>query len=217
MFEIKPEWPQAVRERLQNVDDTVRANAATANADMQRRAKKIGFGLEQLGKLAKSGSKHRVRGMALLRDIAMVWGSSVAKGAACRQGCNHCCHKPVPISAVEAKVIGKAIKRHPASIQDSTVQADGTRLQGDVEKASGACTFLLANGDCAIYAHRPVLCRTRFNLDQDALLCETVDGQTFPVPEANAAPIHTVYQQLSADSSMADLREFFPHGLSHKA
>lgn len=211
-FEIKPEFPAAVRERLQSVDATVQANADKANAELKPRLNKIGFGLEQLGKLARAGSKHRVRGMSLLRELATVWAHSVAKAASCKIGCTACCHTPVPISAVEAKVIGKAIKRHPVAVTQSAVTADG----GPVPNM-GACPFLVEN-KCAIYKERPMICRTRFNLDVDALLCdEALNDAQIPVPYASATPFHHAYRQLSADAEYGDIREFFPSGLSAKA
>jgi hypothetical protein len=210
-FEIKAEFPQAVQARLQVVDATVQANSEKANAALKPRLNKIGFGLEQLGKLARSGSKHRVRGMSLLRELATVWAHSVAKASACKSGCTSCCHTPVPISAVEAKVIGKAIKRHPAVVTQSAVTADG----GGVS-SMGACPFLV-EGKCVIYKERPMLCRTRFNLDVDSLLCDaSLDNSEIPIPYASATPFHHAYRQLSADAEYGDIREFFPNGLSAK-
>ena len=51
-------------------------------------------------------------------------------------------------------------------------------------------------------------------MDEDALLCELLPGQTVPVPLANSTYFQAVYVKLAvaSGSTMADIRDFFPQG-----
>jgi hypothetical protein len=53
-------------------------------------------------------------------------------------------------------------------------------------------------------------CRLLLNLDDDALLCELIPGQTVPVPYANSEQLKMLYLMANVASPLADIRDFFP-------
>lgn len=130
---------------------------------------------------------------------------------ACKRGCSHCCHIQVLMTQDEADVIGKRIKR-------KAVQYKGpSRGRADVETFDygyhNPCTFLV-DGECSIYANRPLACRTQYSLDIDALLCELAPGESPPVPYLNPHPFMMAFLQMLGVPHvvpvLADIREFFP-------
>lgn len=97
-----------------------------------------------------------------------------APAAACKAGCGWCCHQQVGLSVPEAVRIAVHIRTLP--------EAEGTamtqRLRHVAEKTKGmdtldwarsrtACPFLGADGNCMIYAVRPLRCRGAYSVDVD--------------------------------------------------
>lgn len=121
------------------------------------------------------------------------------------------------ITDTEAALIGRAVGRQPAVpsyavridalADEESVQAAEERLQAGWRGT--ACPFL-REGACSIYAHRPTACRTLLNLDDDALLCELVDGVEVPVPYADARQMKAYFLALQPNAALADIRAFFP-------
>jgi Fe-S-cluster containining protein len=73
-------------------------------------------------------------------------------GITCRAGCADCCRR-FSVTALEAEVIAEGLASLPAEARDVlSARAKG----GD----PGVCPALEGDGRCAIYAFRPVICRT---------------------------------------------------------
>lgn len=69
----------------------------------------------------------------------------------CGEGCSACCHAELSVSRVEADSIRNALR---ASEQREELRA---RAASDTQ---GECVMLI-NGRCAVYAARPLVCRTQ--------------------------------------------------------
>jgi Fe-S-cluster containining protein len=63
----------------------------------------------------------------------------------------------------EAEMLGSALKRRPKKVAD-------TKLSTFDYGYHNPCT-VLKNGECSIYAHRPLVCQIYFSVDTDALFC----------------------------------------------
>lgn len=153
-----------------------------------------------------------------LQRAASAWAKPMQGVAACRKGCDHCCHIPLTISKVEADVIGKAIGRSPrkptAAVRLAELENDIAAWQGAQAELQAAapdtpCPFLVDHA-CSIYESRPLPCRILINLDDDELLCRKVDGVDVPVPYADAMVFKAHYMALQPAGVLADIRDFFP-------
>lgn len=153
-----------------------------------------------------------------LQRAATAWSKPMQEVAACRKGCDHCCHIPLTISKVEAEMIGRATGRSPqapaaairlAELGDT--EYDWQRAQAELQAAAPAtsCPFLV-NHACSIYESRPLPCRILINLDDDELLCRKVEGVDVPVPYADAMVLKAHYMALQPAAVLADIRHFFP-------
>lgn len=149
-----------------------------------------------------------------LRRAADAGTQDAAKLAACREGCNHCCHQAVIVSKAEAQVIGKAIGAtlNPTAgrISIATQNLEAAKLQVQRRYTGQACVFL-RDGKCSVYMQRPLVCRLLVNLDDDDLLCQLVDeGESPVVPYLNMG-----HQELRAAILLGshqlydDIREWF--------
>ena len=76
-----------------------------------------------------------------------------ASSMACRAGCSACCHAELAVCDVEA-----ALVREGLAALDAEARA---RLGARVERHDGRCVLLEADGRCAIYEARPLVCRTQ--------------------------------------------------------
>jgi hypothetical protein len=72
-------------------------------------------------------------------------------GVTCRSGCSDCCRRRFSVTAVEAEVVAELLAALPAP--DRAAIAARAR-EGD------ACPALEPDGRCAVYAARPLICRT---------------------------------------------------------
>jgi uncharacterized protein len=71
----------------------------------------------------------------------------------CKAGCTACCHVRLSVTALEASVIREGLAALP--------EAERARLAHRAEHgAPGACPALEADGRCALYAWRPLVCRS---------------------------------------------------------
>lgn len=68
---------------------------------------------------------------------------------ACRVGCTSCCAGERTVTAVEAARLRQALDALPAAVRGALGPRD-----------DGLCPLLDATGACAVYAARPVVCRT---------------------------------------------------------
>jgi Fe-S-cluster containining protein len=119
------------------------------------------------------------------------------------------------LTTAEAEVISKATGAPLATPAAATL----TRTSNEIERAQYAgvpCSFL-ADGRCTIYAFRPWACRVHFSVDQDELLCKIVPGERIEAPSYQTQSLFLIYLLAQPgnplDIKMADIREFFPHGL----
>lgn len=156
-----------------------------------------------------------------LRKAADHLNRSASPQAACRKGCSHCCHIAVMISRAEAQVIAKetgaVLNNSAGSISISITNAEdehGGAHARTHEVYGRPCSFL-SDGGCLIYGSRPLQCRLLLNLDDDALLCQLVEGRDINVPYLNANTHHAASVSiLGAHQDYDDIRSWFPRGLS---
>ena len=74
-------------------------------------------------------------------------------GITCHAGCDECCRRRFSVTALEAEVITE----HLATLPEATRDVLAERAErGD----PGVCPALDPDGRCAVYAARPVICRT---------------------------------------------------------
>ncbi len=78
--------------------------------------------------------------------------SDFARQISCHAGCSGCCQH-ITLAWVEAMALATALTKLPAAT------AEAIRLQAQSAKADGSCPLLLDNR-CALYANRPIICRT---------------------------------------------------------
>ena len=83
----------------------------------------------------------------------------------CQKGCDACCHAWLTVGPVEADAIRAGLAQLSPG-QRAAVRARG-ELQlaregaADPADARPRCAMLHDDGSCAIYAHRPLVCRTQ--------------------------------------------------------
>lgn len=70
----------------------------------------------------------------------------------CREGCADCCHQSLSLWAVEAYHLAQGWKGLPSGLAG--------RLQEQAAAVGWSRCPLLMDQGCALYAHRPILCRT---------------------------------------------------------
>ncbi len=155
---------------------------------------------ERLLRAAESASSRRAA-VIWIRRAADAWSRALSPYAACKVGCDHCCHIPLLLTAPEAEIIGRGIGRAPAK-----VGKDDPRPV--IEGYSSPCPFL-SDGACTIREHRPISCRSHFNMDADDFLCRL--DHAAPVPYADNTKITLALIVNSGPTSvLADIRQWFP-------
>jgi Fe-S-cluster containining protein len=115
---------------------------------------------------------------------------------ACREGCAWCCHLKVLVHPAEAMRIA-------AHVRTTWSGAERAALHARLPDARGPCPFLNGDARCAIYALRPIRCRTHVSTDAGA--CERgLD----PLPGDGwlAAAGHGLHAALG-DATLEELRE----------
>lgn len=191
--------PEEVLKRLETADTVALARMGLINERLQPMLPGLNEKLRTI-RFYPQSKANRIRS---LRNIASTMMSAVGEDSACRKGCSHCCHIGVALTQTEAAVIGKAIGRAPLQVKRS--KALDTKDYG----YHYPCTFLV-EGACSIYEHRPLACRTHYNLDEDELLCRLIPGKLVALPLLNVMPLQMAYVEANAGDSLADIREFFP-------
>jgi hypothetical protein len=76
-------------------------------------------------------------------------------GLRCGPGCCDCCRQHISVFPVEAVHIALAVDALPVDA------ADTLRRRAAHAPADGPCPLLNADGRCALYAARPIICRTQ--------------------------------------------------------
>lgn len=213
---ISPEDP--------SLPDNVRKRWKILDARAVERAESIhkAIGQEQLNQLSTRmqalamdcNSPPRLR-LRELYKVANEMMSYTTGFVACKRGCSHCCHIAVPISPIEADLIGADIgmRRRVVPLRQSSE-----------EQAAFANTFsygytrpcaFLVNNACSIYKNRPLACRIHYNVDDDDLLCRLDHPGPIPVPYLDVTPFYLAYIAITG-TKMADVREFFPRGIHRR-
>lgn len=159
-----------------------------------------------------------------LRQASETFDKGVRKAgvAACRRGCRACCSTPVSVTRQEAEDIaqatGRALSRNPQRaivVSDALPPEQMTEAlqlaKSEVHRHIGkACPFL-KNGECAIYAHRPLACRYHYNMDDDDLLCRLEeDAEGTQVPYLNSYSMLLPSILALMPTTISDIRDWFP-------
>ena len=80
----------------------------------------------------------------------------------CQKGCEACCHAFLSVGPVEASVVRTGLRGLSpdtrARVRDRGVQA---REREQAGAGDPRCALLEDDGSCAIYAHRPLVCRSQ--------------------------------------------------------
>lgn len=133
----------------------------------------------------------------------------VAGFTTCSRGCSHCCRIDVQITTFEAEYIYMHTGVPHVNESPATAGHRGT-----------PCPFLRDNGECGIYAVRPMICRT-YHAAGDPALCadpnaqqilygSTIDGKFGnPIYAGWMQWVH--HQNAAGRGAMKDIRDFFPH------
>lgn len=207
-----PYLPAAVRERLPQAN----ARAAAVIASLPPPSEAAQALLRTAHGARSAGAR-----VQWLHRAADAWVKDVEPVSACRRGCSHCCHIPVAISDVEARLIGQASGRAPVRVTGAPTAEEvmeGATLPGTPrgDDYSAPCPFLAA-GRCSIYAVRPLACRVQVNLDEDDLLCQLQPGGAVPVPYLDATRLKASYVMVQPAARWADIRAFFPSSAAEAA
>ena len=131
------------------------------------------------------------------------------KFAACARGCGHCCHVSVPITQFEARYMGENLGIKPVELTQSI------KHELNEYGSHTPCPFLL-QGECSIYAHRPLTCRMHMNFDRDNYWClhENWQKPDAEIPRPTIQPLIDAYHMTISQVApiMGDIRDFFPNG-----
>jgi uncharacterized protein len=111
----------------------------------------------------------------------------------CRAGCADCCQVHVSVFPVEAARLAGAVRELPASTR-TVIRRQAAEATSEAN-ASDPCP-LLVEDRCAVYAARPVICRTQGL----PLLLESGDGS----PEVDFCPLN-----FSAPGATDDLEDAY--------
>jgi len=190
-FQTDASFPPEVNARLRVVDTIARSNVQK----LDLAALESAIRLAAAAATVTTGAKK----VMWMHRAGQEFNKAYSAGAACRSGCHHCCHIPVPISRTEANFIAKATGHRLAKMADVVpVQEAGYK---------NPCPFL-QDQRCSIWEHRPVTCRVHLNLDSDDLLCRLVAGVAIPVPYANRNPMAWAEVAVLGSERM-DIRQWF--------
>lgn len=136
-------------------------------------------------------------------------GGVVSPSVICKKGCSSCCFMAVGISSSEAKAIAKAYDLpmrfpNPADVLNIVEKYKQCR-----------CPFLGADNACSIYPHRPLACRTFFNISDYQEVCDLINYPGSSVPSFDLSPLWDLatMSAVRRGDSFGDLRDFFPDGL----
>ena len=193
-----------IAERWQGLDERVNAKL-TRVAHIDRSPEK------RFADLALSAPTAGKR-ISWLRKAADRFAANLVPVSACRSGCAHCCHIGVAITKAEATRIAKETGVSLNAAAGMSVEAMRELSPQSPDVFGGPCTFLDHQTQrCSIYDNRPLQCRLLFNLDEDDLLCQLVEGGAPNVPYANAQAHHFAAAiALGEHQLVDDIRRWFP-------
>jgi Fe-S-cluster containining protein len=85
-----------------------------------------------------------------------------AGSLACGPGCSSCCEAWLTVCAVERAQLQRALAALPAEERTAIARRGEAELTRERSGASPArCALLQDDGRCAVYEHRPLVCRTQ--------------------------------------------------------
>jgi uncharacterized protein len=107
--------------------------------------------------VADAGPSPRARLAELYARVDGFFARAAARlpgpgGLTCHTGCTDCCRRRFSVTALEAEIVAEGL----AALPDETRAAVAARAAAPHE----ACPALEEDGRCAVYASRPVICRT---------------------------------------------------------
>jgi Fe-S-cluster containining protein len=80
---------------------------------------------------------------------------------ACGRGCTACCRVQLTLSPVEAAVVRAALAGLSRSTRERIRARAGALAGAEQPERHAPCVMLEEDGGCAIYASRPLVCRTQ--------------------------------------------------------
>jgi Fe-S-cluster containining protein len=98
---------------------------------------------------------------ALVDKVEVFVASTTARRGAdlhCQKGCEACCHVSLRVGPIEAAAVREGLRALPAEARARA------RLRGQSQRPHGEeprCALLEDDGSCAIYAQRPLVCRSQ--------------------------------------------------------
>lgn len=191
--DLSTSFPPEIQARLQAMQEPSLARERAIDRSVKQRATQL------LHTALRAGTA--TQRIYWLQRTADVLGQGYAPAAACKPGCSHCCKIPVKISQAEARQIGKAIGRTPLP--------PAAHAPAPTPDDWLPCTFLEMDL-CSIHTHRPAVCRSHLNLDEDDLLCRPVPGTPIPVPYLDTTHLVIAAVELAGKAPWADIRQWFP-------
>lgn len=218
-----PDLPQALR----TAHEEAVAFAQPRLEEVRQRLDAQRPDLTRMVEAAQDGTSPRETRMARLRELAEHLNQAAQSMSACATShCSHCCYTPVSLSALEARLIGEAIGVAPAMAPSrmaagSDVVPVAASRPGVGYSYAWPCPFLVedehlpsgSGGRCAVYAHRPMVCRGCLSMAPSDTLCELRPGHLVPIPMFDARGLHVLSAQIGG-MEVADIRDFFPSGLA---
>jgi hypothetical protein len=114
-----------------------------------------------------------------------------ADGVTCHAGCADCCHRRFSVTALEAEALAEAL----AALPDERRRALAERARGG---DPGVCPALDPDGRCAVYAARPLICRTHGLPIRFAAPAEHRSLPLAPTPTLDACPKNFTGHDLAA-------------------
>ncbi len=167
---------------------------------------------DETTKIVSMNASFRVR-HSRLEQLADRVNAAIAPLAACRKGCHYCCSMVTLIYRFEAvrlaTITGRKMVELPYRSHDQVIQINRLRPQQQ-------CVFV-NDGNCAVYEHRPMICRLHHSLANDAEPCRTmVPGHTNGVmmydPDFVEVPYHELVRATRPREPWGAITEFFPVG-----
>lgn len=135
-----------------------------------------------------------------------------APPAACKAGCGWCCHQQVGLSPPEAVRIAVHIRALPeaeAAAMTARLRQVAGRTQGmdttEWAQSRTACPFLGADGNCMIYAVRPLRCRGVHSIDVEfCIACyEDLEAMRARLQAGELKPVFLETPERIYDSALA--------------
>jgi uncharacterized protein len=190
-------WPLPLEDR----DHAARQGTASREAIIRE----IPDFIARINKIVQGREPIRDR-IARLHRLADRVSRAVAPYSPCKSGCSSCCYQAVVLPPQEAQYIGSHIKRKAKQPKRWITTPQQVEHHAKQFNTSTPCPFL-KDGNCSIYEHRPLACRTHINMTRNADPCDLS-----MVRETAALDLRIFDQALMriCQAYPADLRDYFP-------